>query len=91
MPKKIPMRTCIGCGAVRPKKELIRIVMTPEGEIIPDRTGRANGRGAYLCNDPACLLKAQKRRGMERAFRRPEARDASVEALAKQIGEPDAG
>ena len=65
MPKKIPMRTCIGCGAVKPKKELIRIVLTQEGELLADRTGRANGRGAYLCDDSACLEKAIRKKVLE--------------------------
>lgn len=91
MPKKIPMRTCIGCGAVRPKKELIRIVMTKEGEILLDQTGRANGRGAYLCDDPLCLQKAKKRKGLQKAFRGRQSPDASLEDLEGQIGGPDAG
>lgn len=90
MPKKIPMRTCIGCGAVRPKKELIRIVMTPEGEIIPDRTGRANGRGAYLCDDPVCLQRAIKRKALNRAFRTQVPEDAVVQ-FTDQLGGADAG
>lgn len=68
MPKKIPMRRCTGCGASKEKKNLIRIVRTPGGEIILDRTGKANGRGAYLCDDPACLRKAQKKRSLQRSL-----------------------
>ncbi|WP_130837028.1 RNase P modulator RnpM [Lachnoclostridium sp. Marseille-P6806] len=66
--KKIPMRSCIGCGRNRPKKELVRIVRTPEGEIVPDGTGRAPGRGAYLCSDPECLDRAIRRKALGRAF-----------------------
>ena len=69
MPKKIPMRQCVGCGEMKEKKSLIRIVRTPEGEIILDRTGRANGRGAYLCRRVECLQKARRSRGLERSLK----------------------
>ncbi len=69
MPKKIPMRTCIGCGACREKRQLIRIVRTEEGQILTDPGGRQNGRGAYLCPDPACLDKAFQRKSLARAFK----------------------
>lgn len=62
------MRTCIGCGQVREKNKLVRIVRTPEGEIHVDLSGRANGRGAYLCPDPSCLEKAFRRKALNRAF-----------------------
>lgn len=71
MPKKIPLRQCLGCREMKPKKELIRVVRTPEGEIMLDFKGKANGRGAYLCPDPACLKKATKARALERAFSAP--------------------
>lgn len=67
-PKKIPMRKCVGCGEMKPKKELRRIVRSPEGEISLDLTGKKSGRGAYICADPACLAKAQKGKRLERAF-----------------------
>ena len=67
-PKKIPMRQCIGCRAQRPKKELIRVVRSPEGEISLDFKGKANGRGAYLCPDPACLKKAVRAKALSRAL-----------------------
>ncbi len=67
-PKKIPMRQCIGCRTQRPKKELIRVVRSPEGEIGLDFKGKANGRGAYLCPDPACLKKAVKAKALSRAL-----------------------
>lgn len=69
MAKKIPMRQCIGCGEMKSKKELIRIIKTPEGEIVLDKTGRANGRGAYICNDVECFKKARKNKGLERSFK----------------------
>lgn len=90
MPKKIPMRTCIGCGTSKPKKELIRIVLSGEGEILLDKTGRANGRGAYLCDDPACLQRAIKRKALNRAFRTQVPEDAAVQ-LTDQLGGGDAG
>ena len=68
MPKKIPMRQCLGCREMKPKRELIRVVRSPEGEIRLDFKGKANGRGAYLCPDPECLKKAVKARALERAF-----------------------
>lgn len=90
MPKKIPMRTCIGCGISKPKKELIRIVLSGEGKILLDKTGRANGRGAYLCDDPACLQRAIKRKALNRAFRTQVPEDA-VAQLTDQLGGADAG
>ena len=69
MAKKIPMRQCIGSGEMKNKKELIRIIKTPEGEIVLDRTGRQNGRGAYICNDATCFNKARKNKGLERSFK----------------------
>ena len=58
--KKLPTRRCVGCSEHRAKNELIRVVRTPQGEVVLDRTGKKNGRGAYLCPDPACLKKAVK-------------------------------
>ncbi|MBQ7114753.1 MAG: YlxR family protein [Clostridia bacterium] len=66
--KKIPMRMCVGCREMRPKKELLRIVRTPEEEIRVDKTGKASGRGAYICPKAECLEKAQKIRALERAL-----------------------
>ncbi len=66
--KKIPMRKCVGCGEMKPKKELVRIVRLPEGEILVDDTGKKSGRGAYICRNTECLKKARKTRQLERAF-----------------------
>ena len=66
--KKIPMRKCTGCGAVKAKKELIRVLRTPEGEIKIDKTGRANGRGAYICDSKACFDKARKTGAIARSL-----------------------
>ncbi len=68
MQKKIPMRQCLGCREMKPKRELIRVVRSPEGEISLDFKGKASGRGAYVCPNPACLKKAVKARALERAF-----------------------
>jgi predicted RNA-binding protein YlxR (DUF448 family) len=68
LPKKIPMRQCLGCREMKPKRELIRVVRSPEGEISLDFRGKANGRGAYLCPNGDCLKKAVKSRALERAF-----------------------
>lgn len=67
-PKKIPMRMCIGCGEMKPKKELIRIVKAPDGEILLDFTGKKSGRGAYICRNPVCFDAAQKARKLEKSF-----------------------
>lgn len=66
--KKIPLRKCSGCGEMKPKKELIRVVRSPEGEISLDLNGRAAGRGAYLCPSLECLRIARKARRFERSF-----------------------
>ena len=67
--KKIPMRICIGCGVSKSKKDLMRVVRTPEDEFVLDATGKKNGRGAYLCKDAECLKKAIKSKGLERSFK----------------------
>lgn len=66
--RKIPMRMCLGCGEMKPKKELVRIVKSPEGEISLDLTGKKSGRGAYICKDASCLSKARKARKLEKSF-----------------------
>ncbi|HJA68351.1 nucleic acid-binding protein [Lachnoclostridium sp. An169] len=67
--KKIPMRKCVGCGEMKPKKELMRILRNEEGEFLVDATGKKNGRGAYLCPSVECFQKAVKSRGLERSFK----------------------
>lgn len=69
MAKKIPLRQCVGCGEIKNKKEMMRVLKTPEDEIILDLTGKKNGRGAYLCISRECLLKARKNKGLERSFK----------------------
>ena len=71
MPKKIPLRQCVGCREMKPKPELIRVVKSPEGEVSLDFKGKTPGRGAYVCPDPECLKKARKSRALERAFSAP--------------------
>ncbi len=67
--RKVPLRKCVGCQEMFPKKSLIRIVLMPEGDIRFDETGKMNGRGAYLCNNPACLAQARKRKALERGLK----------------------
>lgn len=67
--KKIPMRKCVGCGEMKPKKELIRILKTETGEFVVDAAGKKNGRGAYICRSVECFRKAAKSRGLERSFK----------------------
>lgn len=67
--KKVPQRKCMGCGEMKNKKDLIRVIRTPEDEIIIDTTGKKNGRGAYLCNAQECLTRARKSKGLERSLK----------------------
>ena len=73
-PRKIPMRMCVGCREMKPKQTLIRVVKPQEGEAHIDRTGKAQGRGAYVCDSVECLKKARKSRALERAL------DCAIEA-----------
>ena len=66
--RRIPMRKCTGCNEMKPKKELVRVVRSPEGEVSLDLTGKKPGRGAYVCRDAECLVKARKAKRLERAF-----------------------
>lgn len=90
MPKKIPMRQCTGCREMRPKRELIRVVKSPEGEISLDFKGKLPGRGAYVCPDAACLAKAKKSRALERAFS-AQIPDSVYEQLEQQMEEAGDG
>ena len=83
MQKKIPMRQCVGCREMKPKKELIRVVKSPEGAISLDFRGKAPGRGAYLCPDPACLKRAVKSKALERAFETQIPQEIYDDLLAK--------
>ena len=66
--KKIPLRTCMGCNEKKPKKELVRIVKNKDGEIFIDRTGKADGRGAYICDQIECLEKVIKSKRLEKVL-----------------------
>ena len=90
MPKKIPMRQCLGCREMKPKNQLIRVVRSPEGEISLDFRGKKPGRGAYLCPDPACLARVKKSRALERAFS-CQVDPAVYEALEGQMKAGDGG
>lgn len=67
--KKIPLRTCTGCGQVKPKQDLIRVVHTPEGKTVVDLSGKVSGRGAYLCYDESCFSKATRRKRIAKSLR----------------------
>ena len=84
--KKIPLRQCIGCGEMKSKKEMIRVIKTAEGEILLDATGRKNGRGAYLCPSMECFKKAVKGRGLERSFKMAIPKEV-YETLEKEMEE----
>ena len=86
MPKKTPMRMCVACRTMRPKKELLRVVRTPEGSVLVDRTGRANGRGAYVCGDAACVNKALKIKALERALE-TKLDEAALAALTEAVAD----
>ncbi|HAP04027.1 MAG TPA: DUF448 domain-containing protein [Lachnospiraceae bacterium] len=82
-----PQRKCAGCGELKDKKELIRVVRTPEGEFRIDTTGKAAGRGAYICRKKECLEAAKKNHGLERSFRQKinnEVYDRLAEELNNQ-------
>lgn len=90
MNKKIPMRQCVGCGEMKGKKEMMRVLKTPEGPIVLDKTGRKNGRGAYLCMNLDCLKKARKNRGLERSLRMSIPEEV-YDGLEKEFGESETG
>ena len=92
-PKKIPMRMCVGCREMKEKRELIRIVRTPEGETLMDSTGKKSGRGAYLCRKAECLKKAIRQHQLERQLQvglTEETEQALTEELARLTGEDNA-
>jgi len=84
--KKVPNRMCISCHSMKPKKELVRIVMNSEEAVSVDLTGKAQGRGAYLCKSVVCLHAAQKGKKLEKAFKHPVSEDTML-ALTKAIEE----
>ena len=86
--KKIPLRQCIGCGEMKSKKEMIRVLKTAEDEIVLDATGRKNGRGAYLCPSMDCFKKAVKNKGLERSIKTaiPKEVYETLEKEMEQLG-----
>ena len=85
-PRKIPQRQCVGCRAMKEKRDLIRVVKSPEGEISLEFRGKAPGRGAYVCPAAECLKRARKSRALERAFSAqlpPEVYDALEEEMVR--------
>lgn len=80
--KKIPLRTCIACREMKPKGEMTRVVRNADGEIKLDPTGKAPGRGAYVCNDPACLKKVDGKKLLHKAFS-----SSVAEEIYRGIGE----
>ncbi len=84
--KKIPMRQCLGCREMHPKRELIRIVKSKEGEISLDPAGKLPGRGAYICRSTECLGRVKKSRGLERAFSQQISQEI-YDALEKGLSE----
>ena len=86
MNKKIPLRQCVGCGSMKSKKEMMRVLKTAEDEIILDTTGKKNGRGAYLCVSMDCLQKARKNKGLERSFKMSIPNEV-YDNLEKEFGE----
>ena len=87
--KKVPMRLCLGCREMKPKKELLRVVRSPEGAVSIDSTGRKPGRGAYVCHSAECLKKAIKQRQLERAFGCPLGEETHA-SLLRELEEMEA-
>ena len=87
--KKIPMRKWVGCGEMKPKKELMRILKTETGEFVVDAAGKKNGRGAYICRSVDCFKSAVKSRGLERSFKQ-EIPQEVYDRLEKEMGEIEA-
>ena len=83
------MRQCLGCNEHKPKKELIRLVRTPEGEVVADMTGKKNGRGAYLCPSDSCLRRVQKSQRAEKVLE-CAIPDEVYEAVARALAEDKA-
>ena len=82
--RKTPLRMCTGCGEMKPKLELVRVVRSPEGDVSLDTTGKKPGRGAYVCRDPECLRLARKKRRLEKAFGCAIS-DAVYESMEKEL------
>ena len=90
MPKKIPMRQCLGCREMKPKAELVRVVRSPDGQVALDTKGKAPGRGAYVCRSAACLKKAVKSRALDRALE-VKIPDELIDRLAAKLEDHNNG
>ena len=82
--RKVPMRKCVGCGEMKSKKEMMRVLKTTDEEFVLDATGKKNGRGAYLCFSKECFEKAVKSKGLERSFKQAIPKEV-YEKLAKEM------
>ena len=82
--RKVPMRKCVGCGEMKSKKEMMRVLKTTDEEFVLDATGKKNGRGAYLCFSKECFDKAVKSKGLERSFKQAIPKEV-YEKLAKEM------
>lgn len=82
--RKVPLRKCVGCGEMKSKKEMMRVLKTAEGDYMLDATGKKNGRGAYLCFSKECFEKAVKSKGLERSFKQPIPKEV-YEKLEKEM------
>lgn len=89
MARKVPLRKCTGCQEMKDKRQLIRVVRTKEGDISIDRTGKKNGRGAYICPSTECLEKAIKNKGLERSFK-VNIPSEVYDSLKEELGDSDA-
>ncbi len=89
MAKKVPLRQCVGCGEMNSKKDMMRVIKTAEDDIVLDKTGKKNGRGAYLCMKKECLEKAIKQKGLERSLKTNIPIEV-VESLKKEFDESEA-
>lgn len=86
--RKVPLRMCAGCQEMKPKKELIRIVRTPESEVLLDATGKKSGRGVYICPSRECLQKALKSNRLEKSLQHPIS-DEVMDRLKVGLGYED--
>ena len=82
--RKIPMRKCVGCGEMKSKRDMIRVLKTVDDEFVLDTTGKKNGRGAYLCFSKECFDRAVKGKGLERSFKQPIPKEV-YEKLEKEL------
>jgi len=88
MQKKVPLRQCLGCREMKPKRELIRVVKSPEEKISLDLSGKKPGRGAYICIDKNCLKRAEKAKALSRAFK-TQLPENIIEELSIQLEDPN--